>query len=366
MTDMETEETNPKKIRVQRLIKQSQESDLYTEANKKLILEFVNTCRAKNLSDHRICFYLDRLKQIAKIRKKDFKDFTRKDVEAVMAEIGTKGYSPWTIECVKTTFKVFFRWIYDLERSDPAPKIVRWLQKENPPSKLRKEDLITKKEMADMFNCTVNPMHKCLLAVMWAGPRPGEALGIQLKDIKKMNGLIKIYVRGKMGKKQGERPIYIQDYQQEFLSWVRGHPKRHDPEAKLFIVDDKKPLTYNNAHHIIMRISERARLKKKINLYRFRHTAGTRFYGKYEGSYGRRLMGHASGSKMEGVYCHLNEEDVEARLLGKTMIEDSEPDIPFMEQETDELIRLGKAIKKLSESHPEAINIDVLSKLSGL
>jgi integrase len=48
---------------------------------------------------------------------------------------------------------------------------------------------------------------------------------------------------------------------------------------------------------------------KRVWLYLFRHTAGTRYYGKYEGSYARRLMGHAAGSKME--------EDIEAHLLGK-------------------------------------------------
>jgi len=366
--DKEEEVRDYTKVRVENLLRQSQESDIYTPDNKKLILEFYNTCKAKGLSTDRICFYLNRLKLIAKIRKKDFKEFDRKDVEAVMAEVGSRGYSPHSVECIKTTFKAFFRWLNELERTDPSPKIVRWLHSENIPSKLKKEDLITKKEMADMLNASNNPMHKALLAVLWAGPRPGEALTIKLENIKKIDGLIKIYVSGKMGKKQGKRPIYILDYQQELLSWLRGHPRRHDPEASLFLVESgKKRLGYNSANHIVARMAKRAGLKKgKVPLYRFRHGAGTRYYGKYEGSYARRLMGHAAGSKMEAVYCHLSEQDVEARLLGKTMIEDSsEPDIPFMEQETDELLKLGKAIKKLAESHPEAINLEILAKLSG-
>jgi hypothetical protein len=74
-------------------------------------------------------------------------------------------------------------------------------------------------------------------------------------------------------------------------------------------------------------------------------------------------MGHAAGSKMEEVYCHLNDEDMEARLLGKKMPENSEPDIPRIEKETQELIDLGKAIKKLAEMHPEVINVEKLQKL---
>jgi hypothetical protein len=76
-------------------------------------------------------------------------------------------------------------------------------------------------------------------------------------------------------------------------------------------------------------------------------------------------MGHAAGSKMEGVYCHLSEVDIEARLLGKSMPEDNEPDIPTVEKETEELVNLGKAIKKLAEAHPEVIDIQKLQGLLG-
>jgi hypothetical protein len=74
-------------------------------------------------------------------------------------------------------------------------------------------------------------------------------------------------------------------------------------------------------------------------------------------------MGHAAGSKMEGVYCHLSEQDIEARLLGKSMPEYTEPDIPTFEKENEELVTLGKAIKKLSEAHPEIIDIGKLQEL---
>jgi len=74
-------------------------------------------------------------------------------------------------------------------------------------------------------------------------------------------------------------------------------------------------------------------------------------------------MGHAAGSKMEEVYCHLNEEDIEARLLGKGMPESREPDIPTVEKETEELLLLGRAIKKIAEKHPEVIDIQKLQLL---
>jgi integrase len=235
-----------------------------------------------------------------------------------------------------------------------------------------------------MLNATNNPMHKALIAVLNTGARPGEVLGIRLKDITEINGLVKIYVFGKMGKKMGERPLYLTEYIDEFKSWVRRHPQRYDPKSPLFI-NLKGILKYISMDKIVKRLALRAGIMrykrdengriirnekghaeiegKRVWLYLFRHTAGTRFYGKYEGSYARRLMGHAAGSKMEAVYCHLNEEDIEARLLGKRFPEKNEPDIPTIEKETNELLVLGKAIKRIAEKHPEIIDIGKLQEL---
>jgi site-specific recombinase XerD len=386
MTDMDVKSSYDRvDRRVQSQIREITESDLYTPHNKQLVLEFINRCRARNLSVHRICFYLDRLKKIAQLRRKDFKDWDTKDTEYVMAKLSERNYTANTIDDHKVCFKFFFRWVYGLESSDAAPKCVSWLKRENSPTKIRREDLLTRKDIMDMMNATNNPMHKALVSVFYAGPRPGEVPGIQMKDISEIdNRLIKIYVIGKMGKKMGERPLYLMDYLDEFRAWVRRHPKKHDPDALLFHCSSG-PLNYANMEKIIKRMALRAGIMryrrddngknirngrgkveidgKKVWLYLFRHTAGTRYYGKYEGSYARRLMGHAAGSKMEAVYCHLSEQDIEARILGKNMPEDTEPDIQEFEKETDELLAIGKAIKKLSEKHPDVVDIE---KLQGL
>lgn len=388
MPDMDIRSTyDGVKKRVQNQIKEINESDLYTPHNKQLILEFINRCKARNLSDHRICFYLDRLKKIAKIRKKDFKDWETKDTEYVMAKLSEGNYKANTIDDHKVCFKFFFRWLYGLESSDPAPKCVSWLTRENSLTNIRREDLLTRKDIMDMMNATNNPMHKALVSVYYGGPRPGEVPRIQMKDINEIdNRLIKIYVIGKMGKRMGERSLYLMDFLDEFRSWVRRHPKKHDPNALLFHCS-RGPLNYANMEKIIKRLATRAGIMryrkdsngknarnsrgkveiegKKVWLYLFRHTAGTRYYGTYEGSYARRLMGHAAGSKMEAVYCHLSEQDIEARLLGKSMADYNEPDIPTFEKKTEELLNLGKAIKKLSEDHPEIINIEKLQGLLG-
>lgn len=64
--------------RVKNQIREVKESQLYTASNKKLVLEFVNTCRAKNLTDHRVCFYLSNLKNFSLILKRILENGTEK------------------------------------------------------------------------------------------------------------------------------------------------------------------------------------------------------------------------------------------------------------------------------------------------
>ncbi len=94
--------------RVQTQLNEVKNSNLYTPQNKKLVLEFVNTCRAKNLTDHRICFYLDRLKKFSLILKKNFKKWEKKDVELVMAKLGEKKQK----ECMSREGHTLFSFLF--------------------------------------------------------------------------------------------------------------------------------------------------------------------------------------------------------------------------------------------------------------
>ena len=74
-------------------------------------------------------------------------------------------------------------------------------------------------------------------------------------------------------------------------------------------------------------------------------------------------MGHSPGSKMEAVYCHLAEEDLEDMLLGRTK-DDREENIEETENRAKMHIELGKAIMKLAEIHPDVINLEKLREIT--
>jgi hypothetical protein len=103
---------------------------------------------------------------------------------------------------------------------------------------------------------------------------------------------------------------------------------------------------------------------KRVWPYLFRHTFGTWAYSRHNSTYARRLMGHAAGSKMESVYCHLSEEDLENVLLGKEPAKEDQ-NIEEIENKMQRLLSLGKAIELLAREYPEAIDLEKLGKLGG-
>jgi len=288
----------------------------FTPKNKKHISGFVKTCRSKHITSQRIVFYLERLRRISEFHSKDFDKWKREDVEKVMRKVHGMDYKPWTVEAYKTTLKVFFRWLNGLDKSDPTPRLVSWLTRETPKNWLRREDLLTKEEIKQMISAEKTLLGKALISILSSGPRPSEVLSIKISDVSDEGKYIKAYVRGKMLKKTGERAIFIGFFVEGLddivRNWIKYHPDKR-PGSKLF------PGLYNeNMIGIVKRASKRAGIKRKVWPYLFRHTYGTWCYGNYNSAHARRLMGHTAGSKMEGVYCHLNEDDIINVLTGKT------------------------------------------------
>lgn len=292
-----------------------------TDKNREDIIKFFNHLEAKGRSSRTVKKVWDRLKLLVKfIPNKDFKDFTQEDFEMVLASL-RKRYSDWSIVTAQKVYRSYWRWLYGLDKRDRPPKVVDWFEIETPPTRLTKQDLLTKKEKDSIISATNNIMQKALISVLCAGPRPGEILGMTLGDVTDEKEFIKIYAKdGKMRKKIGQRPVYVIDYADFLRAWLSSHPMKSKKEAPLFVTKNG-PLHSRNLNLIVKRLAKKAGIKKRVWPYIFRHGYGTMVYSKYGASHGKRLMGHKT-LKQESVYVHLDESDLEARLLGKDNVQD--------------------------------------------
>ena len=93
--------------------------------NKGNILEFSEHCFAEGLSKARIEKYTRTLGKIAILLEKPFTDAIKKDIEKLVAKIEKKDYSDWTKKDYKVALKKFYKWFRD---SEEYPEEVRWIK----------------------------------------------------------------------------------------------------------------------------------------------------------------------------------------------------------------------------------------------
>ena len=323
-----------------RLVSKLNKDRNVSERNRELILEFKDHCLARGLSKARVTMYLRFLHKIARLLDKDFrsedknKEAQRKDIEKVMAHIEKKRYSENTKTTYKKLLKVFYKWLHGLEKYDRAPEIVRWMECKNYMSKLKKEDLLTEKEVRAMIRATNNIMHKALISVFYEGAlRPEELLTMQIRDVCLNKDHVKLMVRGKMRYVQGDRPVFLIRSYNLLKDWVYSHPfnenKAHPMWVNTTCIKYKKRDLYGkvmslaNLSKTIKNIAVKAGVKtytavngkgeKKVKVrvfpYLFRHSRATYYLKRYGGTITKKMLGHSPNSKTTQVYDHLNDED---------------------------------------------------------
>lgn len=311
--------TDHMEAKIKNRMKKLHDGTYSTPKNCKTMLRLFKFLEAKNLSLARHIIFYDKLRLACRIiGDKDFEKWDRADTEKLFAAMGKKGYSAWSLETEKGVLKTFFKWLYD---TDECPKFLKWLKFVKPPNTLTKEQLLTPDDIERMILATKNTMWKALIAAFTTAARPTEIHNIRLGDIHDEGDFIKIYVggsAGKMAKKMGQRAVYILKFADYFRPWLLNHPQREEKDAWLFLDKGSNKIFYDYMRQIIDKSAKKAGLEKNVFPYLFRHSVGTYLYGKYGSVYARRLMGHAPGSRMEAVYCHLSQTDIEDVLRGET------------------------------------------------
>lgn len=289
-----------------------------TTGNKKLIKKVVEDRIALGNTKSRGLILIDHLRRMARLTTRNFNKFEYNDSVELAKAIEAQKWSPWTKHTCKIIFKSVFRgW-------NMPPEVYNWIKSEKPPNKLQAEDLLTEEEMNRMIAATDNPMWKAILAVVFeTGVRPGEILGMRIRDVIINEVRSKIYVEGKTAKKEGKRAVFA--YKKSFSllkNWLILHPKAKDKDAPLWITAKQQLLKQSSFSQIYSKISKKAGITKERemskrahnNPYLARHSRLTQAYRDYGSVVGAKVAGHKQGSKQIATYVHLSEEDVEEAL----------------------------------------------------
>ncbi|MCA9827088.1 MAG: tyrosine-type recombinase/integrase, partial [Nitrosopumilus sp.] len=256
---------------------------------------------------------------------KNWTDVIKTDIDKlirnVLDEFGDSlGGESETTRDYKKSLKPFFRWIklgsrdYREVGDPPELKSIRLKQVKD---KIIREQLLTEDDHRKLLQaCADNARDQAFLDTHYeAGTRPGEILNLKIKHVKFDDKGAVIHVDGKTG----PRPIRLVTSVPNLAKWMNVHPFKDDSEHPLWILFDEdnygNQMTYSAAVAMLQRRIRKAKIRKKINLKLFRHSAATRLSKYLPESTMRLRHGWTRNSTMPARYVHLNNSDVDDAIL---------------------------------------------------
>lgn len=255
------------------------------------------------------------------------------DVAAWYARISGDGLSPATVLTYAFKLRALYAWTLrsqglkkraaraqagDLFEEVPLADLKRQADREN---ELR-DKLVTPEEYETLMAASDHPRVRAVLATLYeAAARPGEILGLRIRDLEFREKYAQIRVSGKTG----ERTIPLVRAIPYLRAWLQVHPTRGDPNAPLFAhvyQSQVKAVTVDALQTHFRRLRKRTSLKRRIYPYMFRHTRLTELADRDLGEYKMKVLaGWTPDSLMAARYIHLSGRSSVAPILEMEGIE---------------------------------------------
>jgi len=272
---------------------------------------FISYLLAKGFSYARANAYIDTFLTFGKFVGKRFDQVSRKDVERFFEWMKKNGYKEWTIASAKARLKRFYKWLLgDDERYPPQ---VSWISTTSFMRNQLPKEILTVEEVNAMANAADNIRDKALVLTLYeSGLRAGEFLDLRMRDVEVDKYGVVLHVSGKTG----DRRVRVISAAPALLEWVNHHPKRNDPQARVF---GKSPnydrMSYTALNQILKKLAKKAGIKKNVHPHLLRHSRATHLARHLTEAQLNQFFGWTQGSRMAQVYVHLSGRDLDPALL---------------------------------------------------
>ncbi len=228
----------------------------------------------EGLTDHRIIFYLIRLRVLSKMMPDVFLNPSMEDLKSAIVNLQSKAnISPRTVEDYKQAIRKYYKWkLSDRE----FQKRVQWIKvRGNSVNRLKKsEEMVTVEEMHKLVENCISVRDKALFSLLYdSGCRVGEILTLRIRDLQNDQWGTVLHVSGKTG----ERMVRIVGDSVPYLrEWVQQHPKANNPDSMVFVSTSaqaySEPMNYPEMARALNRAKRRAGITRRIHPHLFRHT----------------------------------------------------------------------------------------------
>lgn len=273
------------------------------------ISEFLSDHRARGSSPRTIKWYEDSLRLLLRSHLtstlQDLSPFTLTRALNVAAE---RGIRPATLANYDRSLRGFTSWLQGVELLDRDPM----KGKKRPKVQWQLKQVATGEEIRALFEISRKDKryaerNSAILALLaGSGLRAGEVATLKLSDINWHDSSLK--VRGKTG----ERLVPVDRTTLRLLRRYVTHGRR-GRHAHVFVYNGRA-ITGRTITLLLMRMSHRAGLNRRITPHLLRHTAAT-VYLRNGGDVTslRRILGHSTLATT-ALYLHWVPDDLQAKL----------------------------------------------------
>lgn len=333
------------------LAKNKLEGSHVSAKNKDLIFKFIEYKQAQGAGLARCTKYLYILKnfaegEYAKIKStkkdcetqtvRDFRELDKEDVQREFAKLETSDLSESTKRDYKLFVRTFIGWVFheksgSQEPYDPKdhgyPAIFKGIKVKEPGETVKASDLPTSEEKQRILDAAKNLRDKALVGCLdESGMRPGELLSLNVENVSIEEQYGELSLEGKTG----IRSVFIIRNLAYLVQWLDSYEGKNDPNAPLWPDFEKpgKALSYAGFRQMLKRLAAKAKVKKRVYPYIFRHGQATSDCQEIPEPVMRKLYGWSKTSKTPSRYEHLSGKDAKlARLkqAGLVIEEDKKP-----------------------------------------
>ncbi len=273
--------------------------------------EFLLELKANGLSDNALRNYRTSIETL-RVLDKDPRKMERKDLIKWAAGLEEQ-YAESTIQGYKAYVKKYFRWLRTGRLNDGQyPECVEWMKTGGKRKKLPKE-ILSHEEIEKLAEAAENQRDRTMVWVGYeSGARPGELLGLKIRDIQFDEHGAKIMVDGKTG----ERRIRLVESVGELKKWLEAHPRKEDPDSALCWSQKGGSLARFSWSRILKKLASRAGIKKRVHPHLLRHSRATHLAGEgLNEVHLRKIFGWTRDSDMPSVYVHVSGRDTDRVIL---------------------------------------------------
>ncbi len=307
------------------LAKHIKESELSDE-NKKLLMDFDRALllferlgKPRRIKLVFTMFYLAKHYFHGSLR-----DLTAEEIKECIREAESKTKSPWTAANYKVAIKKFMRWLAygdAVGQTNEVPEIVKWMKlhvRKKERHQIQASDILTEKEAQQFISAAGTARDRAFISLLYElGARIGEIGNLRIKDVSRDQYSYLIDLSGKTGHRT-PRIVMADPYLTE---WINQHPFNSDPSAPLWTMTDyhggQKKMMYGSLRALVLRLKEKAGIKKRIYPHLFRHSRVTHLLMKRQlnEAQAKVYFGWTPDSDMLSEYSHLMSRDVNETIL---------------------------------------------------